>query len=66
VNPTVDQIYRQKQQRRRVLAQLSLREKVEIIEQLRDLAMSMKDIREIRHQRTGVSTPQAGGNAKVL
>ena len=66
MNPTVDQIYQQKQQRRRVLAQLSLREKVEIIEQLRNLATSMKGIREGRNQRIVVSTPHSDDNTKAL
>ena len=52
MNLQVSDIYLQKQQRRRVLSRLSIPEKVEIIEQLRDLAMTMRRARQA-HQNPG-------------
>lgn len=47
MNLKIDDIYRQKQERRRHLSRLSISEKVEIIEQLRDLAGAMKRARHV-------------------
>jgi len=43
---TVDAIYREKQLRRRALSRLSFGEKIEIIEQLRSLALTLRRARQ--------------------